>query len=572
MARLWDAVSLRPIGPPLPHPEPVYAVAIGPDGRTALTGGGDRSARVWDAVTGRLLGRPLEHSADVRALAISPDGRTALIAAYENQARFWDIAAGRAIGQALRHDGHVLTVAFSPDGKVALTGGDDDTARLWDVATQHPIGRPRTLRGSVRAVAFGPGGPIAATESMDHEVRFWDVATERPIGRAMKHPRDIKTLTIGPDGRALLTGSFDARARLWDVATGQTIGKPMEHGDHLAAVAFGPDGRTFFTSSFDSPAPRHWPAPPGLEADVSRLAAWVETITGLELDADGAVISLDSDAWLRRREMLDRLGGPPGAAPQRFDPILFGNRPTERADALMRRGRWSEARAEIDRAIQARPGSGAVREGLIRFDIARGDPEPAARILSEALAQRPDDLDLRSRLVRALLAGGDRAGYRRAVADLLGRHARTTDPDEASIVAWACAIGPDATADPAAPVQLAGLALDRAAAASRADALSTLGAVLYRAGRLDDAIRRLDEAIQSRGGVSVPQDWAFLAMAHFRSGHRDEARHWLDRLRDRPPVVDSADFWNELEIRLLRSEAEAVVLYDPVFPDDPFVR
>jgi hypothetical protein len=28
----------------------------------------------------------------------------------------------------------------------------------------------------------------------------------------------------------------------------------------------------------------------------------------------------------------------------------------------------------------------------------------------------------------------------------------------------------------------------------------------------------------------------------------------------------------ELEIRLLRSEAEAVVLYDSVFPADPFAR
>jgi hypothetical protein len=35
---------------------------------------------------------------------------------------------------------------------------------------------------------------------------------------------------------------------------------------------------------------------------------------------------------------------------------------------------------------------------------------------------------------------------------------------------------------------------------------------------------------------------------------------------------DPARFWDELEIRLLRSEAEAVVRYDPVFPDDSFAR
>jgi tetratricopeptide (TPR) repeat protein len=102
--------------------------------------------------------------------------------------------------------------------------------------------------------------------------------------------------------------------------------------------------------------------------------------------------------------------------------------------------------------------------------------------------------------------------------------------------------------------------------------LNTLGAALYRAGRFDDAIRRLKEAIQLRGGVSVPLEWAFLAMARHRLGHRDESRRWLDRLRDRQPSADPAQFWNELEIRLMRGEAEAVILYDPVFPADPFAK
>jgi hypothetical protein len=59
-------------------------------------------------------------------------------------------------------------------------------------------------------------------------------------------------------------------------------------------------------------------------------------------------------------------------------------------------------------------------------------------------------------------------------------------------------------------------------------------------------------------------------MAHHRLGHPVEARRWLDRLREHRPSTDPAQFWLELEIRLLRSEAEAVIVYDPAFPDDPF--
>jgi hypothetical protein len=48
------------------------------------------------------------------------------------------------------------------------------------------------------------------------------------------------------------------------------------------------------------------------------------------------------------------------------------------------------------------------------------------------------------------------------------------------------------------------------------------------------------------------------------------ARSWLDRVRAYRPSERPQDFWNELEIRLLRSEAEAVILYDPIVPADPF--
>ena len=63
------------------------------------------------------------------------------------------------------------------------------------------------------------------------------------------------------------------------------------------------------------------------------------------------------------------------------------------------------------------------------------------------------------------------------------------------------------------------------------DFLDTLGAALYRAGRFEESIRRLEENIRERGGKSLPQDWVFLALAHHQLGHRAEALRWLDRFR-----------------------------------------
>jgi hypothetical protein len=83
-------------------------------------------------------------------------------------------------------------------------------------------------------------------------------------------------------------------------------------------------------------------------------------------------------------------------------------------------------------------------------------------------------------------------------------------------------------------------------------------------------VRRLEEVIQEKKGVSTEDDWVFLAMAHQRLDHHDEARRWLDRFHNRSPNLNPSAFWGELEIRLLRAEAEAVILWDPIFPADPF--
>ena len=59
--------------------------------------------------------------------------------------------------------------------------------------------------------------------------------------------------------------------------------------------------------------------------------------------------------------------------------------------------------------------------------------------------------------------------------------------------------------------------------------LNTRGVVLYRAGRFAEALTTLDESLEAGKGEFDGFDLHFLAMAHHRLGHRDEARRCLDR-------------------------------------------
>ena len=102
---------------------------------------------------------------------------------------------------------------------------------------------------------------------------------------------------------------------------------------------------------------------------------------------------------------------------------------------------------------------------------------------------------------------------------------------------------------------------------------SALGGLLLRAGRVDEAIVRLNEGITA-GHMEMPSDWAYLALAHAKKGNRAEARRWLDRLGAAgasSPAHSPATFRDLQELALLRSEAESLH-FDAEFPGDPFQR
>jgi serine/threonine protein kinase/tetratricopeptide (TPR) repeat protein len=100
--------------------------------------------------------------------------------------------------------------------------------------------------------------------------------------------------------------------------------------------------------------------------------------------------------------------------------------------------------------------------------------------------------------------------------------------------------------------------------------LHTLGLAHYRAGRSDEAVRRLEESLRIAPEWSArPVNWLVLALSHQRLGHAAEAREWLTRATqasDNQPLGKSlsqatrgmhAHDW--VAYLILRREAEALI-------------
>jgi hypothetical protein len=131
-----------------------------------------------------------------------------------------------------------------------------------------------------------------------------------------------------------------------------------------------------------------WNAP-NLIQDLPDLNTWAEVATGLELDSQDQVQSLDTRAWHERSERLSRLSAPPPEPTQQLDPILFGSDPTARGEALAAIGLTARSQIPFAEAIHVRPLNSSALVGRARFFAARSEPDKAAALAVLAVSAPP---------------------------------------------------------------------------------------------------------------------------------------------------------------------------------------
>ncbi len=248
--RLWDVQTGECLRTLEGHDGTVYSVCFSPDGRLALSGSGDATLRLWDLQTGECL-RTLEgHRSTVTSVCFSPDGRRALSGSWDHTLRLWDVQTGRCLRTLEGHKDPVTSVCFSPDGRLALSGSWDKTLRLWDLQTGECLRTLEGHKGWVTSVCFSPDGRLALSGSVDKTLRLWDVQTGECLRTLEGHKDPVTSVCFSPDGRLALSGSHDDTLRLWDLQTGECLRTLEGHKGRVHSVCFSPDGRLVLSGSW----------------------------------------------------------------------------------------------------------------------------------------------------------------------------------------------------------------------------------------------------------------------------------------------------------------------------------
>jgi WD40 repeat protein len=269
-ARIWDAKTYQPVGPPLQHEHFVERAVISqlcPDNQQyVLTAGRDGAMRIWDLLSGKLIRTMtnINPNWETYGVAISPDCKYIATANEHGLAVLWDFAGNDVRMYYTGEDQKVNTVKFSPDGKSILAASDDGNAYIWEtVVDSKEALEPKLIlaghSGPVLSASYSRSGAYIVTASQDKTARAWRSNDGEPLFELKGHTNAVWSADFSPDVNFVVTASADGSVRLWTTFIGAQLAEFRGHKGAVFSAEFSPDGKHLLTSSADTTA-RIWQA------------------------------------------------------------------------------------------------------------------------------------------------------------------------------------------------------------------------------------------------------------------------------------------------------------------------
>jgi TPR repeat protein len=194
------------LGHLISHTGTVTCAAFTTDGTRGVTGSKDRTALVWDMARRQSILRLKGHTNAIAAVAISPDGKSAL-SADGPIVHVWDLKKGRRVGR-LPHELPVTGISYLRNGLQAVctvdtkgVGAQVAAVYVWNLAT---LARIQTIP-NVRSAAFAiaPDGLLVSGTSTGDVIRL-SLPNNRPTIDIRRGPPNLQRVSFSANSRFVL--------------------------------------------------------------------------------------------------------------------------------------------------------------------------------------------------------------------------------------------------------------------------------------------------------------------------------------------------------------------------------
>jgi WD40 repeat protein len=217
--RLWDPARGRRLWSARPHRRRIAGVAVSKDGRLVLTSDRSGDICVRDRTARRCRHVLPGTSQGVDLVALGPDGRTALSPGDDGRTLFvTDLVTGE-IRRLLPGHTEVTSVAVAVDGAMGFSGGGDGTILVWDLETVRPRTALTGHAGRVTQLVPTADGRFLLSGGIDGTVRVWDMAEGRCLRALEGRAGTASSVGASADARIVLAGNglLPRPVRVWEL-------------------------------------------------------------------------------------------------------------------------------------------------------------------------------------------------------------------------------------------------------------------------------------------------------------------------------------------------------------------
>ena len=219
---------------------PIYAVALSPDGQFAAAG---RSNRIdlYHVPTGKHLGEATDdklpngqiyekkpaHLDFVTSLAFAPDSHSLASGSYR-EIKFWKLDGPRVLKEFKIPAS--APIAISSDGQL-LGCAHENKVQIWDLSQAKKLRDIEAQTAKVTALSFSADCTKILSGDENGSLRAWSVDDGKLVAQAAIAEKAIQSVAYLSKGNRLVSGHVDNTIRTWEARSSEDVKKIQDARD-----------------------------------------------------------------------------------------------------------------------------------------------------------------------------------------------------------------------------------------------------------------------------------------------------------------------------------------------------